>query len=475
MLIYLALTVEGHSRFELLNLLWPEFDAERGHANLRHTLYVLRKSLGSDWLEADREFISLKPGADIWSDVDQFHGNLAECQAHGHELSGVCKDCEPLLMAAHDLVRGDFLSGFSLKDRSNFDDWQLLQTESQRREHAYTLKQLVEYHCAQGSYKPAIDFARRWLSLDRSNEEVHCQLMRIYGWAGQRSGVQHQYQECEQVLKEELGISPQPSTIALYQASLQSSISQPAALFGHFISPIQVVPEWDENFFIPGVGYERDLFGGRRGTFVARENELARLNHWAEMARAGHGRIVFITGDAGHGKTTLIQEFARRAQERWSDLIVAWGNCTAYTGEGDPYLPFREILGMLTGDVDALWAAGSISREQARRLWDAFPLVISTLIEAGSDLIHTFLPAASLLRRAIAYSARGFSQSLWLSQLRTLVDQRSAVHSSPEMQQSALLEQYARVMLSLTREHPLLLVLDDLQWADKASLSRSFI
>jgi hypothetical protein len=40
-------------------------------------------------------------------------------------------------------------------------------------------------------------------------------------------------------------------------------------------------------------------------------------------------------------------------------LIVAGGNCNAYTGRGDPYLPFREILELLTGHVEARWAAGA--------------------------------------------------------------------------------------------------------------------
>ncbi|NIP18270.1 MAG: AAA family ATPase, partial [Xanthomonadales bacterium] len=80
------------------------------------------------------------------------------------------------------------------------------------------------------------------------------------------------------------------------------------------------------------------------------------------------GRVVFVTGEAGSGKTALVQEFTRRAQEAHADLVVASGNCNAYTGIGDPYLPFREILELLTGDVEARWAAGAMTREHARRL-----------------------------------------------------------------------------------------------------------
>ncbi|NIP78802.1 MAG: hypothetical protein GWM90_06220, partial [Gemmatimonadetes bacterium] len=63
-------------------------------------------------------------------------------------------------------------------------------------------------------------------------------------------------------------------------------------------------------------------------------------------ALAGQGQVVFVTGGPGRGKTALMREFARRAMEVHPDLLVAGGNCNAYSGVGDPYLPFREVLGM---------------------------------------------------------------------------------------------------------------------------------
>ena len=59
--------------------------------------------------------------------------------------------------------------------------------------------------------------------------------------------------------------------------------------------------------------------------FVAREFEFERLNEYLERSISGKGQVVFITGEAGSGKTALIQEFARQAQESHSDLIVATG------------------------------------------------------------------------------------------------------------------------------------------------------
>ncbi len=85
---------------------------------------------------------------------------------------------------------------------------------------------------------------------------------------------------------------------------------------------------------------------------VARENELARLDVQLNVALAGKGGIVFISGEAGDGKTVLVRLSLRQSQAQHPELIVATGNCNAYTGMGDPYLPFREILELLTGDIE---------------------------------------------------------------------------------------------------------------------------
>jgi adenylate cyclase len=85
--------------------------------------------------------------------------------------------------------------------------------------------------------------------------------------------------------------------------------------------------------------------------FVARERELTELDDFLSSALAAQGMACFVTGEAGSGKTALVTEFARRAQERYAALAVAVGQSNAQTGVGDAYLPFREVLGQLTVDV----------------------------------------------------------------------------------------------------------------------------
>jgi DNA-binding winged helix-turn-helix (wHTH) protein/tetratricopeptide (TPR) repeat protein len=77
-------------------------------------------------------------------------------------------------------------------------------------------------------------------------------------------------------------------------------------------------------------------------TFVGRETELGRLAELLERARAGHGRVVFISGDPGLGKTELAEQFLARARSE-GRAFVAQGRCLEQFGTGEAYLPFLEV------------------------------------------------------------------------------------------------------------------------------------
>jgi predicted ATPase len=199
--------------------------------------------------------------------------------------------------------------------------------------------------------------------------------------------------------------------------------------------------------------------------FVGREKETEVLEAWLRGALAGQGRVGFITGDAGSGKTALAQELCRRAAESDDRLIVAIGNCDAHTGPGDPHHPFREILRLLTGDVEAQWAGGSLSADHATRLWSFLPSAVQALMESGPGLVGSFIQGG-LLSRADVHPALKDNQR---NALRELVD-----HRGGGVQQADVVDQFIRVLRSLARERPLLLVVDDLQWADAGSVAVLF-
>ena len=205
--------------------------------------------------------------------------------------------------------------------------------------------------------------------------------------------------------------------------------------------------------------------------FVARQEELGRLQKIAEKALAGQGKVVFVKGEAGCGKTALILEFSRLAQNKYEDLIVADGKCNAHTGIGDPYLPFIELMGLLTGEVAGKWDAGLISQEHAARLWRLTPHTAQAVLEHGNDLIDTFVPGSALLERTLAASTVFLP---WLERLKKIVERKSALPADSMLQQSNLFEQYTQVLQALSRRQPMLLALDDLQWIDPGSASLLF-
>jgi tetratricopeptide (TPR) repeat protein len=206
--------------------------------------------------------------------------------------------------------------------------------------------------------------------------------------------------------------------------------------------------------------------------FVGRERELDRLQQSLDLVLDGQGQVCLVIGEAGSGKTALVTELARRAERINSDLVVAFGTCNAHSGIGDPYLPFREILSLLTGDVQTGLAMGAISRENAIRLRKALAISAELLVNLGPDLIGVFLPGAGLAARAATFVAE---QAGWMARMEKLAKRRGAPPAeATELQQSHIFEQYTRVVNALAAERPLMLVLDDLHWADASSISLLF-
>ncbi|MCC6458815.1 MAG: AAA family ATPase [Caldilineaceae bacterium] len=201
--------------------------------------------------------------------------------------------------------------------------------------------------------------------------------------------------------------------------------------------------------------------------FVGRERELATLATRLDKVRHGQGQTLFITGDAGRGKTALVQEFAFRMQNGDPDLLVTSGSCNTHSGIGDPYLPFREALARLTGEVDTKDDDGSIPAQQTRRLRGAMPAVLPILVEHAPDLISTFVDGGKLVDRAMRFAK---ADARWFQKLTKLVSDEPTMR----LEERRIFTQFAAVLKSIAAQRPLLLILEDLHWIDAASTSLLF-
>ncbi|MBV8693838.1 MAG: AAA family ATPase, partial [Actinobacteria bacterium] len=155
---------------------------------------------------------------------------------------------------------------------------------------------------------------------------------------------------------------------------------------------------------------------------VGRETELRELLGAFDAAVAGEAGTVLVEGDAGIGKTRLVDELCRRVRDRGA--LTAKGVCVPVTDGGLPYGP-----------------VAGIRRELARALGDAAPQLLGPLADD--------LPAVG-----------GRAQSKVSHQHKRILD---------EVAKTNLFESILSVLTTLAERSPLVIVFDDLQWADSAS------
>ncbi|CAN5708115.1 AAA family ATPase [soil metagenome] len=291
LLVFLAMTRHERRRDTLATLLWPDYDGAHARAALRRTLSALNKALHGKGLAINRATVGVDNDL-LALDVDDFRESLAGCPAHERHPSRTCASCSERLAHGVSLYRDDFLAGFSLRDSPDFDDWMGVEAEGLRRELSLALARLVAASAAGGDLEAAIRYARRRLALDPLHEPAHQELMSLYAAAGRRSDALRQYRDCVAVLDGELGVAPLEETTRLYAAVRDARVDR--------VEP--QAPEIDapRNRVVPIAPPELPLVGR-----AADSEALAN----AYEAVAPDGRFIAVQGEAGIGKTRLVEDF----------------------------------------------------------------------------------------------------------------------------------------------------------------------
>jgi tetratricopeptide (TPR) repeat protein len=210
-------------------------------------------------------------------------------------------------------------------------------------------------------------------------------------------------------------------------------------------------------------------------TFIGRKTELQRLDGFLKKAASGQLQVVFIAGEAGAGKSTLVEKFIHDEEELDPTLIASISECNAHTGSSDPYLPFRQLLTSLTTiPEEKKSAAETDSAKRTAQLKEFARISGETLVKIGPDLIGIFVPAASLLTRIATEFALSSYLGHRLSKQLGKKTSSEPMKVNPDLDQEKIFEQYTSVLKALSKDRTLLLVLDDLQWADSGSLNLLF-
>jgi DNA-binding SARP family transcriptional activator len=258
LIAYLAL--EGSTpRSELAELFWGDMTDEDARMNLRRELGRIKQS-GFEQITTPGSNLGLPETLEC--DVMAFQQEAQD----GH------------WSAALNLYRGAFLDGLKSEGQSQFDDWlertrarlqdlylEVLQERATELEHEHKLSE-------------ALALCLKSLALDDLSEHRYRSVIRLQGMLGQREAAIKNFQRLSSMLEREFGLRPLPESVQLIdRIRVVPSVrvaSSPAP------NPIQMMP------------------------LVGREQVWAQLESaWAK------GKFMFVSGEAGMGKTRLMHEF----------------------------------------------------------------------------------------------------------------------------------------------------------------------
>jgi DNA-binding winged helix-turn-helix (wHTH) protein len=164
-----------------------------------------------------------------------------------------------------------------------------------------------------------------------------------------------------------------------------------------------------------------------RGTLAGRNRALRELHEGLAQANTGERRIIFITGEAGIGKTALADEFRHQCISGALALRAATGQCVEGYGGKEPYYPMLDALGRLCAGPQA---------------------------EAIVPILAAQAPT-------------------WLVQFQALLKREHREMLQREIlgtTRERMLREICEALETITAKRPLLLVLEDLQWADHSTV-----
>jgi DNA-binding SARP family transcriptional activator/pimeloyl-ACP methyl ester carboxylesterase len=199
LLIYLAEARGVVARDVMATLLWPEIERHTSRARLRRMLHRIELALGQKVFESDGDGMQLSATFNLAVDARLFE---RACEAGDFERA--CSD-----------YRGDFLTGFSLGDAPEFDDWAFFRREALRSKLIHALERLVQDKNAAGEHVVAAAYAGRLAQLDPLSEVNGRYLIRSLLLAGDRSSAERHYVALTERLRDELGVAPEAATQAL--------------------------------------------------------------------------------------------------------------------------------------------------------------------------------------------------------------------------------------------------------------------
>ena len=420
----------------LIEILWPHSTPSAAATTLRSAINALRNVLepGRPNRAPSRYIITQTPGyafhlhPDIWLDVDVFERELNRLPHIDDPYRR-----EEILERVIGLYQDDYLIS------DPYADW--VQSERERLQERYfnALLQLADARAQHGDFAAAMSACRRILARDEVREHAYQALMRYQAESGDSAAALITYERCRTILAEELGADPSPLTQMLHRSILNGEI-QPAPVNrllasarhegvsilsqdGHGVAGELRLGVLPQRALLPLLDEHFPTM------FVGRQSESDLLTARLQAALAGHGDCVLLEGEAGVGKTRLAYHVLQQAMDADASVISATSQAL------EQQLPFAPL-------------ADGISRY---------------LAQLPDEWLH-HLPPASLGQLVTVIPSLE-------DRLPGLATPAGEVALGAEDNRQRLIDGIVALLAALAQQRPLVLFMDDLQWADHDTLA----
>jgi DNA-binding SARP family transcriptional activator len=417
-LVKILALAPGHRlhRDQVIDALWPEIDPDSALSSFHQALHAARRALEPDrsarasgsLLRLHQQVLSFEPADAVWVDAEAFQAAVLVARSS--------PDLDAHL-AAQALYTGDLLP------EDLYESWTQRARDSLHEMFLDLLLNTARLQEERGASADAIETLRRLIDTDPLNEPAHAALMRLYAGSGRRDQALRIYQQLSERLRAELDAEPSPEVSRFHQR-----ISAGDLVHTMVVTPkpparpkpsVQAQPERDGGSRISLVQFARE-----DGVFNRRP-ELDYLQRAFDALHADRGQIVLLAGEPGIGKTRLAETLAHFAN--LNGATVLWARC-------------HEAVG-----TPAFWPWLQIVRSSLR----ANPTdVVTADLGMGAGPIAQVVPEIRAL----------------------LPDIPAPPELDPDQARFRFFESVTSFLVRLSERHPLVLILDDLHWADRSSL-----
>jgi predicted ATPase/DNA-binding SARP family transcriptional activator len=478
-LFKLLISAEQHRlhREQIQEILWPSSTSEQAANSFGKTLYLLRRALEpelafakgnlSTYISLNHDIAILVP-EHIQIDADLFESSVKDLQARLHTQKSM-EGTGPLpqdsqILDEFDRVLGLFSGEYLPEDL--YEDWAQKRRERLRRLYRWLLEHAATLAIAHTMGLRASEYLQTLLEYDVTDEQTHRLLMLVYARMGHRADALNQFQQLKSILHTELHATPLPETVTLFHDIQSGRIPRDLVLsermFEHVPSSVGTGPlpmltptsnQIDEKYnrksqglrdkapIATGKQFDTEESSLGQGDLirnncimdrivvqmplVGREEEIQCLQDLYAQSRQGQHHICFMSGEPGIGKTRLASDFTAWAKET-QQAQVLWG----HSYEMSTALPYQPLV-----DVIEAHARSSTSQQLSLLLGSHASDLTKIVPEIRTKLPH--LPPSE--------------------------------QAEPGIERYNLYNAVAHYIRVLAAEGPLVIVLDDLQWADVAT------